>query len=123
MAKRRNIRVEYSTSIEIQELGIHEKPVLTATTRSLSIGGILLESQAPFDNGTKIQINIARDSAGPLLIIGTVIRSDKMESGNNLISVAFLDSDKMIKNEISSYLIRHLRNLQSKPIGASHNPS
>jgi len=123
MNKRRNIRVEYSTSIEIQELGIHEKPVLTATTRSLSIGGILLESQAPFDNGTKIQINIARDSAGPLLIIGTVIRSDKMESGNNLISVAFLDSDKMIKNEISSYLIRHLTNLPSESTGASQNPS
>jgi len=123
MDKRRNIRVEYSTSIEIQELGIHEKPVLTATTRSLSIGGILLESQAPFDIGAKIQINIARDSASPLLIIGTVIRSDKMESGNNLTSVAFLDSDKVIKNEISSYLIKHLRNLPSESIGASQNPS
>jgi len=40
-----------------------------------------------------------------------------------LISVAFLDSDKMIKNEISSYLIRHLSNLPSESTGASHNPS
>jgi hypothetical protein len=115
--------VDYSTAVEIQELGIHKKPVLSATTRSLSIGGILVESHSSLDNGAKIQINIALDSTNPLLIIGTVIRSDKMESGNYETSIAFLDSDKVIRNEISSYLIKHLKDLPSESPGASQNPS
>ena len=123
MDKRRNTRVDCSAAVEIQELGIHKKPVLSAITRSLSIGGILLESHAPLDNGAKIQINIALDSTNPLLIIGTVIRSDKMESGNYETSIAFLNSDKVIKNEISSYLIKHLKDLPSESQGASQNPS
>jgi hypothetical protein len=58
MNKRRNIRVEYTTAVEIQELGIHAKPAFTATTKSLSIGGILLESNEHLKTGTKIQITI-----------------------------------------------------------------
>ena len=123
MDKRKNVRVEYNTSIEIQELGIHEKPVVAATTKSLSIGGILLVSQNPFDIGAKIQISIVLNSADPLLIIGTVIRSEEMENGNHEISVAFLDSDKMLKNEISSYLIKHLKDLPLQSPDASQNPS
>ena len=123
MDKRKNVRVQYNTSIEIQELGIHEKPVVTATTKSLSIGGILLVSQDPFEIGTKIQINIVLNSADPLLIIGTVVRSEEMESGNHEISVSFLDSDKMLKNEISSYLIKHLKDLPPQSLNASQNPS
>jgi diguanylate cyclase (GGDEF)-like protein len=108
MNKRRNIRVEFSTSVEIQELGIHEKPVFTATTKSLSIGGILLESENQIEDGAKIQISLSIGQENPLLLIGTVIRSEKTEAGRHDISVAFIDSDKLIKNEISSYLIRHL---------------
>ena len=123
MDKRKNVRVEYSTSIEVQELGIHEKPVVTATTKSLSIGGILLENQDPFEIGAKIQINIVLNSTNPLLIIGTVVRSEEMQSGNHEISVAFLDSDKMLRNEISSYLIKHLKDLPSQSLDASQGPS
>ena len=111
MDKRRNIRVGYNTSVEIQELGIHEKPVLTATTKSISIGGILLESETPFQSGAKIQLNISLNEKNPLLIIGTVVRSEKTDGDNYEISVAFLDSDKIIKNEISSYLIKHLKEI------------
>jgi diguanylate cyclase (GGDEF)-like protein len=108
MDKRRNIRVDFSTSVEIQELGIREKPVFTATTKSLSIGGILLESDKHLADGAKIQINLSIGRENPLLLIGTVIRSEKTDTGSHDISVAFIDSDKFIRNEISSYLIRHL---------------
>jgi diguanylate cyclase (GGDEF)-like protein len=111
MDKRRDIRVNYNIAVEIQELSMQVKPVMTATTKSLSIGGILLESQQPLEIGSKIQINIAFDSAKPLLIIGTVIRSDKTESSNYETSIAFLDSDKLVKNKIASYLIKHLKDL------------
>ena len=111
MDKRRDIRVNYNIAVEIQELSMQVKPVLTATTKSLSIGGILLESQQPLEIGSKIQINIAFDSAKPLLIIGTVIRSDKTKSSNYETSIAFLDSDKGVKNKIASYLIKHLKDL------------
>jgi hypothetical protein len=111
MDKRRNIRVDYSTSVEIQELGIHKKPVLKATTKSLSIGGILLESKDPLEIGAKIQINISLNKDNPLLVIGTVVRSEETDEGNHEISIAFIDSDKVIKNEISSYLIKHLKEI------------
>ena len=123
MDKRRNIRVDYNTSVEIQELGIHEKPISTATTKSLSIGGILLESQTSLKVGAKIQIKIALGSENPLLIIGTVGRSEEMESGNYEISIAFLDSEKGFKNEISSYLIKHLKDLPAQASEKSQRPS
>ncbi|MDX1776753.1 MAG: diguanylate cyclase [Desulfobulbales bacterium] len=118
MDKRRNIRVGYNTSVEIQELGIHEKPVLTATTKSISIGGILLESETPFQSGAKIQLNISLNEKNPLLIIGTVVRSEKTDEDNYEISVAFLDSDKIIKNEISSYQIKHLKEIPAHSLNA-----
>ncbi|MFC1843269.1 diguanylate cyclase [Thermodesulfobacteriota bacterium] len=121
--KRRNIRVDYNIAVEIQELGMQVKPMLTATTKSLSIGGILLESQGPLEIGSKIQINITFDSTKPLLIIGTVIRSDKTESSNYETSIAFLDSDKVVRNEISSYLIKHLKELPPETSDTSQNQS
>jgi diguanylate cyclase (GGDEF)-like protein len=115
MDKRRNIRVEYNTSVEIQELGIHEKPVFTATTKSLSIGGILLESKEFLEAGAKIQINISLSPENHLLLLGTVVRSEQTGSGSHDISVAFINSDKVMKNEISSYLIRHLTDIPVHP--------
>jgi diguanylate cyclase (GGDEF)-like protein len=115
MDKRRNIRVEYNTSVEIQELGIHEKPVFTATTKSLSIGGILLESKEFLEAGAKIQINISLSPENHLLLLGSVVRSEQTGSGSHDISVAFINSDKVMKNEISSYLIRHLTDIPVHP--------
>ncbi|KPJ97477.1 MAG: hypothetical protein AMJ60_11040 [Desulfobacterales bacterium SG8_35] len=123
MDKRRNIRVEYSTSVEIQELGIHEKPVFTATTKSLSIGGILLESKDHLETGAKIQINISLSPDNPLLVIGTVVRSEKTGPGIHDISVAFIDSDKTVRNEISSYLVKHLKNIPPHSLKATQYPS
>jgi diguanylate cyclase (GGDEF)-like protein len=121
MDKRKNIRVEYKTSVEIQELGIHEKPIFTATTKSLSIGGILLESKDYLETGAKIQINISLSPENPLLLIGTVVRSEKTASGSHEISVAFIDSDKVIKNEISSYLIKHLKEIPAHSLKANQS--
>ncbi len=111
MDKRRNIRVEYNTFIEIQELGIHEKPVFTASAKSLSVSGILLESNDTLETGAKIQINIPLSQENHLLVIGIVVRSEKTDSGRHNISVSFVGSDKVMKNEISSYLIRHLKDI------------
>jgi Tfp pilus assembly protein PilZ len=123
MDKRRNIRVDYSTSVEIQELGIHEKPVFTAITKSLSIGGILLESKDHLETGAKIQINISLSPDNPLLVIGNVVRSEKTGSGSHDISVAFVDSDKVIRNEISSYLVKHLKDIPAHSLKATQSPS
>ncbi len=119
MDKRRNIRVDFTTSVEVQELGIHKKPMFNAKTKSLSIGGILLESKDHLEAGTRIQINISFARGNSLLVIGSVVRSEKTDSGNHDISVVFLDSDKGIKNEITSYLIKHLDNNESSPVKAT----
>ncbi len=123
MDKRRNVRIEYSTSVEIQELGIHNKPVFSATTRSLSISGILVESNEHLDEGAKIQLNMSLNEADPLLIVGTVVRSKKIDSGNHEISIAFLDSVKVMRNEISSYLLKHLKDLSSLRLDAAQSPT
>jgi diguanylate cyclase (GGDEF)-like protein len=123
MDKRRNVRIEYSTSVEIQELGIHNKPVFSATTRSLSISGILVESNEHLDEGAKIQLNMSLNEADPLLIVGTVVRSKKIDSENHEISIAFLDSVKVMRNEISSYLLKHLKDLSSLRLDAAQSPT
>ncbi|MBW2521886.1 MAG: diguanylate cyclase [Deltaproteobacteria bacterium] len=113
MDKRRNIRVDHTAAVEIQELGIHEKPVLNAMTKSLSIGGVLLESSTPFESGARLQINMALGQGKPLLVIGSVLRSEKTGPGSHDISIAFIGSNREIRNEISSYLIRHLQDAPS----------
>jgi len=123
MDKRRNVRMDYSTAVEIQELGIHNKPVFSATTKSLSISGILVESQEHIDEGAKIQINMSLNGADPLLIVGTVVRSKKMDSGNHEISIAFLDSVKVMRNEISSYMLKHLKDLPTHRLDVAQSPS
>ena len=123
MDKRRNIRMDYSTAVEIQELGIHNKPVFSATTKSLSISGILVESPEKIDEGAKIQINMSLHGADPLLIVGTVVRSKKIASGNHEISIAFLDSVKVMRNEISSYMLKHLKELPVHRLDAAQTPS
>jgi diguanylate cyclase (GGDEF)-like protein len=123
MDKRRNVRMEYSTCVEIQELGIHDKPVFSATTKTLSISGILVESGEHIAEGAKIQINMSLNEANPLLIVGTVVRSKKMDSGNHEISIAFLDSVKVMRNEISSYLLKHLKDLPTQRLDAARSTS
>jgi diguanylate cyclase (GGDEF)-like protein len=121
--KRRNVRMEYSTAVEIQELGIHNKPVFSARTRSLSISGILVESREHINEGAKIQINMSLNAADPLLIVGTVVRSKKMDSGDYEISIAFLDSVKVMRDEISSYLLKHLKDFSNHRLDAGQSPS
>jgi diguanylate cyclase (GGDEF)-like protein len=116
MDKRRNIRVDFATSVEVQELSTQEKPVFTATTKSLSIGGIQLDSEKPLEAGAKIQIHIAFNRQNPLLVIGTVVRSVKTDTGSHDISVAFIGTDKVIKNEITSFLIKHLDDSTAPPL-------
>jgi len=118
MDKRRNIRVDISMPVEVQVLGFREKPAFTAITKSLSIGGILLESETELATGAKIQVNITLNPETPLVVIGTVVRSAKTDSGMHEISVAFIDTDKVIKNEITCCLIRHLENSATPPVQA-----
>jgi diguanylate cyclase (GGDEF)-like protein len=123
MDKRRNIRIEYSTSVELSELGFGEKQTLNAMTKSLSIGGIMLESVKPIGVGIKIQMKIAINDAEPILVIGNVIREEKNESGSFDISITFIESDTMVKNEISNYLIKHLEDFTPLPDELPHQPS
>jgi diguanylate cyclase (GGDEF)-like protein len=120
MDKRRNIRVEYNTNVELSEIGLGEKQTITAMTKSLSLGGILLESEILFDVGVKIQMNISINDSDPILIIGNVTRVEENESGKYDISIIFLESDKMVKSEISSYLIKHFEEMTHLPLGSSH---
>ena len=115
MDKRRNVRIEHSASVEVIELGFGDKPIINAMTKTLSIGGIMLESDRPIGVGVSIQMNITINEAEPILIIGNVIREEKNASGKYDISIAFIESDSMIKNEISSYLIKHLEGFNPQP--------
>ena len=123
MDKRRNVRLDYATTVEIQELGIHNKPVFSAMTKSLSISGILVESQEHIAEGAKIQINMALNGADPLIIVGTVVRSKKTDSGTHEISIAFLDSVKVMRDEISNYMLKHLKDLPPKKADVAQSPS
>jgi diguanylate cyclase (GGDEF)-like protein len=115
MDKRRNVRIEYSTSVELSELGFGKKQTINAVTKSLSIGGIMLETETPIDIGVKIQMRLSINNAEPILVIGNVIRVEKNDTGTFDTSITFIESDPTVKNEISSYLIKHLENFTPLP--------
>ena len=70
------------------------------------IGGILFENEFPIPIGSKVQVHIPTRRKKPLFIIGTVVRVEKF--GTNQydigVSISFLEMDKAIKDEISTWL-------------------
>jgi len=100
--KRHFRRINYSSEIRVREIGFHDQKDVTAVSKNISIRGIRFKSNLPMESGTKVQLHIPIQGADlPVLIIGTVVRSEILDSGGYDISVSFLDVDKKRLDEFT----------------------
>ena len=74
-------------------------------------GGILFEHDSPMEIGTQIQVSMPITEEAPILIIGTVVRMELLDSGKYDIgiSISFQELDKITKYEIGKYLSSQLK--------------
>ncbi len=101
--RRRFIRVDFATDIRVKEVYSKEK-IDTWETESedLSTGGILFKCDHYVDLGTEVQLRIPIDMAvEPLLIVGTVVRAEKLDSNQFDIGISFINVENTAKNELS----------------------
>lgn len=115
--KRRYLRVDFKADIVFKKIGFNEATKSGAMSKNISLNGILFESENPLDIGTKIHLRIPfNNTEVPLTIIGTVVRVEIFDTGRYDIGVSFLEMDQTTKNEISQYLIRQLRKMESSSL-------
>ncbi|MCK5100931.1 MAG: diguanylate cyclase, partial [Desulfobacteraceae bacterium] len=107
--KRRFLRIKFSSTIKIKQLGFNHTRILSGISKDIAIGGILFENKEPLPMGVKIQVSIpiAKDSE-PLLLIGTIVRVEAFGEHKYDIGMilSFKEMEKTAKDEISKFLIQ-----------------
>ena len=101
--KRRYIRVDFIAAIQVHVVGLNFKVgTLETTSKNLSAGGILFESEFPIDIDTKVQLQIPIDTAEePLVVAGDVVRIEKSNASKYDIGISFLGVDNAARNVLS----------------------
>ncbi len=102
--KRLHPRFECETAVAIRKLDRIDTPHLTSVTKSLSVGGLLFESTAPLEIGSKIQLKIQVNNANQIILLGSVVRVQPKESSIYDIGISFLGVDKATRSRIAQYL-------------------
>ncbi len=101
--RRRFIRVDFITDIQINEVDSKEKiGVLGVKSADLSTGGILFKCNHSIDIGAQVQLQIPTGIANePLLVVGTVVRVEKFSANQFDIGISFIKVEDSVKNELS----------------------
>jgi diguanylate cyclase (GGDEF)-like protein len=102
--KRLHPRFECETAVAVRKLDRIDSPHLTSVTKSLSVGGMLFESNIPLEIGAKIQLNIQVKDDNQILLLGSVVRVQPQESSKYDIGISFLGVDKATRGQIAQYL-------------------
>ena len=100
--KRRYIRVDFIADIQVQVVAPNSKTdTLETTSKNLSAGGILFESNYPIDIDTKVQLRIPTGTADePLVVAGDVVRIEKSNASKYDIGISFLGVDHAARNAL-----------------------
>ncbi len=107
--KRRYLRVDYFSSVQVKQLGDNNGGDLYGNSKNISVAGIFMKSETFIEIGTKVQLQITfDDTEGPLWIIGTVVRVETRGAEYYDMGISFMDLDLASRNEITRYMIRQL---------------
>ena len=75
---------------------------MTTTSKNLSAGGILFESNYPIDIDTKVQLRIPTGAdAEPLVVAGDVVRIEKSNASKYDVGISFLGVDYASRSALS----------------------
>lgn len=106
MKKRRSTRYDYRTAVTVKPLGLASRNDLAATSRDISVDGILFESSTPLDMGTTIELAIRLEDDKRLLLIGNVVRVKQVSTNQYDIGISFLKESRSGKGEITDHLLK-----------------
>jgi len=120
--KRRFLRIDFDSPVQVQEVGFNGKPSIEAKGKNICVGGVLFSSDRPLPIGAKVQLSVPTEKDKPLFIIGTVVRIEQFspELYDIGISISFLEMDKAIKREISRWL--RLKRRENEAAGNGETP-
>jgi diguanylate cyclase (GGDEF)-like protein len=108
--KRRYLRINFFKKIQVRKIGFTDSyHTVEATSKNISIAGLLFESNEFIDFGTKLELRLqVPNNGGIFVVVGVVVRVEFFHSSHYDIGVSFLDLDKNAKQELSRYMIRQL---------------
>ena len=100
--KRHSNRIDFTTEIKIREINFDDLNDVTGVGKNISITGMRFESANPIEMGSKIQLLIpVSKEDSPLLVIGSVVRVEKMKDDQYDISVSFFDIEKKTMDKLN----------------------
>ena len=104
--KRRYLRMKLQQPILAQELGFKNNNIYPGTSMDIGMGGILFECETPIPLGTMLKVNVPVHGANPLLLIGRVVRTDRVGKDRFHIgmSISFKEMAKEANSGISNFL-------------------
>jgi len=108
--KRRYLRIDFFENIHLRKVGFdNEARELFAKCKNISKSGLLFESEAFFDIGTKVELMISLPENGDsLVVIGRVVRVEIIASNRYDIGVSFLEMEHAAKTELANYVLEQL---------------
>jgi diguanylate cyclase (GGDEF)-like protein len=114
--KRRYVRVDFCSEVQIQEIGFEDiGKQFAANAKNISLTGILFESDISMEIGTKINLSIPLvEFKSTIQVLGTVVRVESMDEDLYDIGIAFLEVTDSSKNEISNYLLQKMAKGEKK---------
>lgn len=106
LKKRRSTRYGYQTSLTVKPLGLTSKEDLAATSRDISVNGILFESNTPLDMGTTVELSIMLANDQRLLLIGNVVRVKQISTDQYDIGISFLKTSRSVEGVIANHILK-----------------
>lgn len=107
--KRQYMRIDFSGPIKVQPLG-HRTTSLNqfkVQSKDLSLTGMLFESNENLELGTRIQLSVPLDNPKrPMIVIGTVIRLEKIDSFKYDVGISFVQMELDERNEIHNFFAK-----------------
>lgn len=110
---RRSFRVPTDLTVQVKDQ-VHVRRY-DAALLDLSSGGVLLDTVAPFDFSTTVEVTMSLPGELTHTVLGKVVHigesPDNPGSGSKLLGVRFLSLSPQVLNSISRYIWKRLREL------------
>lgn len=108
--KRQYMRIDFSGPIKVQPLGHRTTPLnqFKVQSKDLSLTGMLFETNESLELGTRVQLSVPLDNPErPMIIIGTVIRLEKLDSFKYDVGISFVQMDLDDRNDIHNFFSKN----------------
>ena len=118
--KRRYARRSFSSEIKVKEVSFNGAAIEYVRSKNISISGMRFFYPRPINVGAKLQLQIPfKKEAPPHLVVGTVRYVKPLRDARYDVGVAFLEIDRLTRNEILCYMLRNAAKISPLPLQMS----